>query len=473
MEETQSTHNIAIIPTPGMGHLIPLTIFAKRLIAHHNFTITFIIPNDGSPPKAQNAVLDALPKTITSIFLPPVNLDDLPGDVKVETRICLTLSRSISSIRKALYILTSTTHLVALVVDLFGTEAFDVAKEFKIPSYMFFPSTTAFFSFFLHLPNLDETYSCDYKDLPEPVMLPGCVPLHGRDLPDPAQDGNNEAYKWLLHTAKRYRLADGVLLNSFNGLEGSAIKAFKEGRVHTVPPVYPIGPLIQIGSSDVTDSTGCLRWLDNQPRSSVLFVSFGSGGALSLEQVKELALGLEESGHRFLWVIKSPTKGAADATFFTVQSMEDPLTFLPEGFLARTKEMGLVVPSWAPQIQVLSHDSTGGFLSHSGWNSVLESVVHGVPLIAWPLYAEQKMNAVMLVEDINVALRPKADEKGLIGRQEIAKVVKSLMEGEEGKRIQSKMSELKDEANKVLSNDGSSTEALSEVAHIWKSCKII
>ncbi|XP_043694288.1 UDP-glycosyltransferase 72B1-like [Telopea speciosissima] len=334
---------------------------------------------------------------------------------------------------------------------------------------MFFPSTTTLFSFYLHLPTLDETYSCEYRDLPEPVRLPDCVPLHGRDFPDAAQDRNNEAYKWFLHISKCYRLADGVLLNSFMGLEGGAIKAFKEGRVHTALLVYPIGPIIQTGSLDVTDSTGCLSWLDNQPRSSVLFVSFGSGGALSLEQVKELALGLEQSEHRFLWVIKSPTRGAADATFFNVPSIEDPLTFLPEGFLERTKEMGLVVPSWAPQIQVLIHDSTRA----CGWNSILKSVVHGVPLIAWPLYAEQKMNAVMLVEDIKVALRPKANEEGLIRRQEIAKVVKSLMEEEEGKRIQRKMSELTDEATKVLSDEGSSTKALSEVAHIWKSCKTI
>ncbi|XP_043695961.1 hydroquinone glucosyltransferase-like [Telopea speciosissima] len=267
MEETQLTPHIVILPSPGMGHLIPLAIFAKQFIAYHNFTITFIIPNDGSPPKPQNSVLDALPKTITSIFLPPVNLDDLPGDVKIETRICLTVSRSISSFREALSILTSTTHLVALVVDLFGVEAFDVAKEFKIPSYIFFPSTTTLFSFCLHLPTLDETYSCEYIDLPEPVRLPGCVPLHGRDFPDPAQDRNNEAYKWLLHHSKRYRLADGVLLNSFMGLEGGAIKALKEGKVPTVPTVYPIGPIIQTGSSDATDSTGCLKWLDNQPRS--------------------------------------------------------------------------------------------------------------------------------------------------------------------------------------------------------------
>ncbi|KAJ4952088.1 hypothetical protein NE237_028920 [Protea cynaroides] len=155
-----------------------------------------------------------------------------------------------------------------------------------------------------------------------------------------------------------------------------------------------------------------MRWLDNQPSGSVLFVSFGTGGVLPLEQFQELASGLELSGHRFLWVIKSPTRGAVDAAYFTVQSKEDPL--------------------------------------------------------------EQKMNAVMLVEDVKVALRPKVDEeKGLIGRQEIAEVVKSLMEGEEGMKVRSKMIEFKDEAAKVLRDDGSSSNSLSEVANIWKTQKTI
>lgn len=127
------------------------------------------------------------------------------------------------------------------------------------------------------------------------------------------------------------------------------------------------------------------------------------------------------------------------------------------------------MPSWAPQAKILGHSSTGGFLTHCGWNSTLESVVEGIPLIAWPLYAEQKMNAVMLAEDLKVASRPKADENGFVGRVEIANMVKRLMEGEEGKGLRSRMKELKDAAAKVLSQDGSSTEALAQVAGKWQA----
>ncbi|KAF8380090.1 hypothetical protein HHK36_027560 [Tetracentron sinense] len=459
--------HIAIVPSPGMGHLIPLVEFAKRLVLHHNLSVTLIIPTDGSPSKPQQVILHSLPKTITSVFLPPVSFDDLSDDVKIETRIFTTVTRSLSYLRDSFKVLAATTRLVALVVDPFGTDAFDVAKEFKVSPYIFFPATATALSLCLHLPKLDEAVSGEYRDLPEPVKIPGCVPIHGRDLADAVQDRKNEAYRWVLHHSKRHHLAEGIMVNSFMDLEAGPIKALKEAGK---PPVYPVGPLIQTGSTGGADgSDQCLKWLDSQPRGSVLFVSFGSGGTLSHEQLDELALGLEMSEQRFLWVVRSPHEKAANATYFSAESIEDPFDFLPKGFLERTKGLGLVVPSWAPQIQVLSHSSTGGFLTHCGWNSILESVVHGVPLIAWPLYAEQKMTAVMLTEELKVALRPNASENGLVGQEEIAKVVKGLMEEEKGKRLQNRMRDLKDASDEVLSENGSSTKSLSEVVQKWKN----
>uniref|UniRef100_A0A5B7AHB8 Putative hydroquinone glucosyltransferase n=1 Tax=Davidia involucrata TaxID=16924 RepID=A0A5B7AHB8_DAVIN len=125
--------------------------------------------------------------------------------------------------------------------------------------------------------------------------------------------------------------------------------------------------------------------------------------------------------------------------------------------------------SWAPQAQILSHGSTGGFLTHCGWNSILESVANGIPLIAWPLYAEQKMNAVILTEDLKVALRPKLNENGLVGRAEIAQIVTCLMEGDQGKQLWNRMRDLKDAATMVVSENGSSTKSLTELARKWKN----
>ncbi|KAL0007650.1 hypothetical protein SO802_009152 [Lithocarpus litseifolius] len=131
--------HIAILPSPGMGHLVPLVEFAKLLLLHHDFHITCIIPTIGSPSKAMKEVLQALPTSIEYVFLPPVNLEDLKG-AKPGLQIILTMTRSLPSLRDVLTSLVATTRLVALVVDFFGTNALDVSKELKVSPYIFYPT---------------------------------------------------------------------------------------------------------------------------------------------------------------------------------------------------------------------------------------------------------------------------------------------------------------------------------------------
>ncbi|XP_015887635.2 hydroquinone glucosyltransferase-like [Ziziphus jujuba] len=462
--------HIAIFPSPGFSHLIPFVEFAKRLVLqHNNFHVTCIIPTDGPPSKATKAIVESLPTSIDSIFLPPVNFDGIAPGLQV----FLTATRSLPSLRHVLESLVSKTHLSAFLTDMFGTDTLDVAKEFNIPPFIFFPSPATALSLLMITPKLDETVCCEFRDLPEPVEIPGSIPIHGKDLPQPYQDRKSEMYKRLINLAKQLNQVEGIGVNTFTDMEYGAIKALQaqQGEPNSVisPPVYPIGPIIQTGSSG-TEANGseCLTWLDNQPRGSVLYVSFGSRGTLSAEQLKVLALGLEMSGQKFLWVVRGPNE-LPSAAYLNGQGDFDPSEVLPNGFLERTKGQGLVVASWAPQIEILRHGSTGGFLTHCGWSSTLEGVLFGKPLITWPLFAEQHMNAIMLVEVLKVALRPKANENGLVEREEIAKVVRDLIEGEEGKRLGQRMNDLKDAANRALSKDGSSTRALSELASKWQN----
>ncbi|XP_071707404.1 hydroquinone glucosyltransferase-like [Rutidosis leptorrhynchoides] len=462
--------HIAIFPSPGMGHLIPLTELARRLLAHRQLLITFIIPTAvGAPIKPQNDILNAMSESITSIFLPPVSLNDIPEDSSLETRISLTLTRSLPALHNTLTELTHESTRkkpLALVVDLFGPPSFEVANELNIPAYIFCTVSAMSLVSIFQLPILDKMFTCEYRDLVEPVKLPGCVPVQGTDMAEPFQDKKNEAYKNMVEVAKMFGLSKGLLVNSFYELEPGAFKALEEGE-WCKPDIYPVGPLIRSGLENRTgDGFECLKWLDNHPARSVLFVSFGSGGTLSQQQFNELAFGLEQSGQRFIWVIKSP-HGNSNASYFSAQSNMDPFEFLPDGFLGRVKDRGLVVSLWAPQVEILSHGSTGGFLTHCGWNSILESIVNGVPMIAWPLFAEQKMNAVLLTDSLIVAYRVKVDEKGLVGRDEIDKSVRSLIKGEDGRKMRSKMSELKDFGTKALSQDGSSSRSLLSVAQKW------
>ncbi|EMS49191.1 UDP-glycosyltransferase 72B1 [Triticum urartu] len=273
--------------------------------------------------------------------------------------------------------LKETTRLVAFVADLFGADSFDAAAAAGVARrYLFFPTNLHVLTLILHLPELDVSMPGEFRDLAEPVRLPGCVPIPGPDILSPLQDKSNPCYRWMVHHARRYRDAEAILVNSFDAVEpdvARVLRAPQPGR----PPVYNIGPLIKTDAveTDNEPRAPCLEWLDRQPPRSVIFVSFGSGGSLPAEQMRELALGLEQSGQRFLWVVRSPSdEGAVNANYYDAESKRDPLPYLPEGFVERTKGVGLLVPSWAPQIKVLAHEATGGFLVHCGWNSVLESL---------------------------------------------------------------------------------------------------
>ncbi|MED6217401.1 hypothetical protein PIB30_017248 [Stylosanthes scabra] len=458
---------VVMMPSPGKGHVIPLIELYKKLTKNHDLGVTIIIPSNDPPTAEETTML----RNINHIFLPPVPLSDLPSTPKVELLISHTIHHSLPSIRRALQSIASTGRVTAFVVDLFGTEAFDISSELNIPSYIFFTTTAMLLSFLFQLPRWEET-PCEFDDSTELIQIPGCVPIHIEDLADGFKD--DEILNAMIQHAKRFKLAQGIIENSFLELEPDTIKELqnvKPGR----PPIYPVGPLANMVNDQTklhgnNNDHACLRWLDEQPRGSVLFVCFGSGGTLSSTQIDELALGLEMSEQRFLWVIKSPNDKDSSGSFFNVNNniLNDPLNFLPKGFVERTKGKGLLVSNWAPQAQVLAHESIGGFLTHCGWNSVLESVVNGVPLITWPLYAEQKMNAVLITRDMKVGLRPKIGEEGLVEREEIGIVVKMLMEGEEGKKLRHRMKELKEAAIEVVGENGSSTKQIEDLALMWK-----
>ncbi|XP_054782485.1 hydroquinone glucosyltransferase-like [Prosopis cineraria] len=466
---------VVMVPCPGFSHLIPLIELAKRLVVHHpDFHVTFLIPTFGAPPSSTTlSILQSLPANIEFTVLPQVNQNDMPPNAfHPVTHMNLTVTYSLPSLHQALISLNSRTHLVAMIADVFSVDALEVAKQFNLKTYAYCASSGASLSFHLNFLELDkdlEIASTEFPELQRPVKLPGCVALQGKDLMDSVQERASESYKTILHISKGLDLADGIILNSYIDLERKVITTLQESN-HKYPPIYPLGPILQSESASLNESDSlCLKWLDNQPPNSVLYVSFGSGGTLSQEQLNELALGLEMSGHKFLWATRAPNRVASSA--YLCAQKEDPLDYLPKGFHERTKDRGLVVPSWAPQIEVLRHKSTGGFLTHSGWNSTLEGVFYGKPMIVWPLFAEQRMNAVILTEELKIAVRPKENENnnGIVEKEEVSRIVKSVLEGDEGKEINKRIQVFKNDAVKALGKDGSFTRALTSLALQWKN----
>jgi hypothetical protein len=183
-----------------------------------------------------------------------------------------------------------------------------------------------------------------------------------------------------------------------------------------------------------------------------------------MQQMHEFASGLEASGVRFLWVVKIP---AASSTVnglspITSTDQEHLASYFPESFMERTKDKGLIYTSWAPQLQILAHPTIGGFLTHCGWNSVTESIAMGVPMIAWPLWADQMLNRVLCVDILHIALSVhKNFEDTVVRGEEVERVIRLLMEDKRGQAMKKKVEELSKVLEKATGPGGSSRRNLA------------
>ncbi|PUZ55763.1 hypothetical protein GQ55_5G238500 [Panicum hallii var. hallii] len=482
---TEPAAHVVLLASPGAGHVLPMAELARRVVAHGGgdggaeFTATLVTyANFSSASHHYSSTLASLPPSVSTAVLPEMPLGDLPADARVETRIFTVVKRALPHLRDLLRsLLASPAGVAAFVPDLFGAWALEVSAELGVPGYVFCTTNLTTLHSLVYMPQLDETTACEFRDLPEPIRLPGCVPLRGADLVDPAQDRSNPAYSLVVEVGRKYLLADGFVVNTFDAMEHDAIAAFSSlSQDGVYPPAYAVGPFVRTCSGSEAADRICLRWLDEQPDRSVLYVCFGSGGTLSTEQMAELAAGLEASRQRFLWMVRFPSdKGDRSASYLgggRGHGHEDsPLGYLPEGFVERTRGTGLAVTEWTPQVEVLNHSAVGGFLSHCGWNSMLEAVAAGVPTLAWPLHAEQRINAVMLSEQVGLALRPGAGGKGkdgVVPREEVAAAVTELMVGEKGAAARRRARELRDAAAEAWAPDGPSRKAFEAVAGKWK-----
>ncbi|KAH0689346.1 hypothetical protein KY289_016704 [Solanum tuberosum] len=223
------------------------------------------------------------------------------------------------------------------------------------------------------------------------------------------------------------------------------IKLFKEFREDFPIPIGPFHSHFPASSSSLMsqDQTS-ISWLDTKPPKSVIYVSFGSLAAIEINEFLEIAWGLANSNHPFLWVVRPGLIRGSEW-----------IELLPSEFLETVDGRGHIV-KWAPQQQVLTHPAVGAFWTHSGWNSTLESICEGVPMICMPCFGDQMVNAryVSHVWKVGVQL-----ENGL-KRTNIENAIRTLMEEEEGKQIKERMLELKEKANSCLKPGGSSYESL-------------
>ncbi|CAL5022932.1 unnamed protein product [Urochloa decumbens] len=473
--------HVVLVASPGAGHLNPMSELARRLVAHFGLAATLVTFPDPSAAGPQSAVLSSLRDAgVATAVLPAVPLDDLPPDTRVEAVFFEMIARSVPLLRAMLLrdaAASGAPPLVALVPDFFCSAALSIAAELGVPGYLFVPASLAAIHVMRRAVEINDGAAAgEYREIPAPLRLPSGVSLRREDLPDGVRSREDPMYGRFVEEGRRYRAAAGFLVNTFYEIDPATVEEFKRAAEQgAFPPAYPVGPFVRSSSDeDAASAAACLEWLDRQPTGSVVYVSFGSAGALSVEQTAELAAGLEDSGHKFLWVVRMSSLDGANNNFAAMDDKDDPLAWLPEGFLERTSGRGLAVAAWAPQVRVLVHPATAAFVSHCGWNSTLESVATGVPMVAWPLYAEQRMNAAFLSEGAGVALRLRAgrDDGVVVGREEIAAAVRELMEGEKGRAVRRRTGDLRQAADMAWAPEGSSRRVLEEVAGRWKAAAL-
>ncbi|XP_027177972.1 7-deoxyloganetic acid glucosyltransferase-like [Coffea eugenioides] len=308
----------------------------------------------------------------------------------------------------------------------------DVAEEMGIPFIFFETISPCCLWVYMCIPKLIETGELPFKgnDLDAEVRsIPGMEGLlRRRDLPDFCRRDctADRSAQLVMAEIRNIPRAAGLILNTFEALEGPFLS-----HIHSqAPNLYAIGPLqlhlktklaaqsrelpAAVSNSFWVEDASCLCWLDSQPLKSVIYISFGSLRNITKDEFLEFWHGIVNSGQRFLWVIRP---GSING-----QKLEQHDDFLKE-LNEDTKERGLIL-SWVPQEEVIGHPAIGGFLTHSGWNSTLESIIAGVPMICWPCYVDQQVTSRFVSETWTLGL----DMKDTCNRSIIEKKIRDIIE---------------------------------------------
>nr|AFJ52912.1 UDP-glycosyltransferase 1 [Linum usitatissimum] len=476
LKHTTKRAELVFIPSPGVGHITALAQLAQLLVARDdNLWITILImhlphgdANYTNHTTALASTSSALSDRVKFVDLPP---NDAAVDPAAKDVVSFFMYSYKSHIRDAVSkLVDQSPFLSGFLVDMFCTTFIDVAVEFGLPSYVFYTSGAGCLNLTLYFQNLRDAQNVPVSDFNNPVAdwkIEGFAnSIPGKVLPRPVL--NPYQCDGFLNFVQNYRNAKGIVINTFPELESATIEHLSKGGN---PPVYPVGPILELkrGGGDVKDkgrSSDIMNWLNEQPPSSVVFLCFGSNGCFNEKQVKQIAEALERAGYRFLWSLRRPPpKGTVSFPL----DYENPSDVLPEGFLERTTGLGKII-GWAPQAAILAHSAVGGFVSHCGWNSILESLWFGVPIATWPIDGEQQLNAFEMVKEWGLGVDIKmeyskefgVDEDDVItvSSDEIEKGLKGLME-DQGGEVRERVRKLSDKCREALAEGGSADIALN------------
>ncbi|PON88097.1 UDP-glucuronosyl/UDP-glucosyltransferase, partial [Trema orientale] len=472
---TETTHHLHVLffPLMAQGHMLP-TLDMAKLFAARNVQVTILTTPLNAPLFAKS--LKSHPHIINlrvvdfpakEAGLPPglENLDSVTGP-DTQRKFFLATSH----LRRPLDEALNELHPNGLVADTFFPWAVDLAYEHGIPCFSF--HGTSFFSMCamesLKRFQPHKTVSSDAERFALPG-LPDRIELTRSQVPEHVRlEQENEFTKMLERVEEAEERSSGLIVNSFYELEPGYADHYKKvlGK-----KAWHIGPVslcnknnedkARRGKEAAIDDHECLKWLDSKNPNSVVYVCFGTNSSFSGSQLLEIALALEASGQEFIWVVRKAKNEEED-------------DWLPEEFEKRFEEKGLIIRGWAPQVLILDHKSVGGFVTHCGWNSALEGISAGLPMVTWPIFAEQFYNEKLITDVLRTGVGVGAQRwvrlvGDFIKREQIEKAVKEIMVGERSEEMRSRAKALGEMARSAVEEGGSSYSDLSNLIQELRS----
>ncbi|XXG83658.1 hypothetical protein AAC387_Pa10g1357 [Persea americana] len=465
-----------MIPLMAQGHMIPMMDMAK-LLAQRGAVITFI-----TTPLNAARLRTTVDRTVNSSDLqirlvelrfPCLeaglpdgyeNLDMVPFAADMAMKFFVAIEMLQQPVEK---LLQEHEHPLpsCMISDMSISWTSEIAQKFCIPRLVFHgtSSFSLLCSYNVRHCNAHESVGSES----EPFLIPGLphrIEITKAQLPSSFVT-NSDMQHLRDKIRKAESSADGVVLNSFDELEMEYVDMYRKA---TGKRTWAVGPVslcnketldkVNRGNKASINEDQCLSWLNSRSPKSVIYVCFGSMCPLSTAQLIEIGLGLEALNRSFIWTIKSGKK------------LAEIDQWLSEEFEERIKDRGLIIRGWAPQILILSHPATGGFLTHCGWNSTLEAICAGMPMITWPLFAEQFLNEKMIVNILEIGVsvgvkmgfkwgsRQEEDVVEVVKMEEIRKVIERLMdEGEEGEVRRKRAREFGVKAKRAMEEGGGSS----------------
>lgn len=462
----QKPHAVCL-PFPAQGHISPLLKLAI-LLHHRGFHITFVNTEynhrrllKARGPKSLDGFSDfqfkAIPDGLSTTLDDNNATQDIPSLCDSTRKHCLgplrELIKKLNDGPESLNVPPVT----CIISDAIMSFAVEAAEEIGVPGVLFRTANACSLMCYKHIEHLvkkglvplkDASYlTSGYLDT-KIDWLPGMPEIRLRDFPTfiRTTDPNNIMLNFAITESARASKASALMINTFDSLEFDVLNALSS----MCPPIYTVGPLQllfnqlpqdsyqSIGSNLWKEEAECIQWLNTKEANSVLYVNFGSIAVLTPKQLAEFAWGLANSNKSFLWILR-PDLVVGDSAI------------LPPEFVEETKERGMIT-GWCPQEQVLKHPSTGGFLTHCGWNSILESLCCGVPMICWPFFADQLINCRYACQEWGVGMEIDTNVK----RNEVEKTVRELIEGDKGREMKRKAMDWKLKAEEATGLAGSS-----------------